>query len=65
MRRKDIDQPGRRNPPTNSRTMTIETIAIERIAVALTALRLPFGKDVRAEINIKTDPACDRYETEE
>ena len=64
-RRKDIDQPGRGNPPTKSKTMKIETIEIAGLAGALTALRLPFGKEVRSEINIKTDPACDKYETEE
>ena len=45
--------------------MKIETIEIAGLAGALTALRLPFGKDLRSEINIKTDPACDKYETEE
>lgn len=55
-RRKVIDQPGRGNPPTNSETMKIETIEIAGLAGALTALRLPFGKEVRSEINIKTDP---------
>ena len=55
-RRKDIDQPGRGNPPINSKTMKIETIEIAGLAGALTALRLPFGKEVRSEINIKTDP---------
>lgn len=55
-RRKDIDQPGRGNPPTKSKTMKIETIEIAGLAGALTALRLPFGKEVRSEINIKTDP---------
>ena len=55
-RRKDIDQPGRGNPPINSKTMKIETIEVAGLAGALTALRLPFGKEVRSEINIKTDP---------
>lgn len=55
-RRKVIDQSGRGNPPTNSKTMKIETIEIAGLAGALTALRLPFGKEVRSEINIKTDP---------
>ena len=36
--------------------MKIETIEIAGLAGALTALRLPFGKEVRSEINIKTDP---------
>lgn len=49
-RRKDIDQPGRGNPPTNSKTMKIETIEIAGLAGALTALRLPFGKEVRSDI---------------
>ena len=50
-RRKDIDQPGRGNPPTNSKTMKIETIEIAGLAGALTALRLPFGKEVRSHID--------------
>lgn len=50
-RRKDIDQPGRRNPPINSKTMKIETIEIAGLAGALTALRLPFGKEVRSHID--------------
>lgn len=54
-RRKDIDQPGRGNPPTKSKTMKIETIEIAGLAGALTALRLPFGKDVRSTITGKTD----------
>ena len=49
-RRKDIDQPGRGNPPTKSKTMKIETIEIAGLAGALTALRLPFGKEVRSRI---------------
>ena len=49
-RRKDIDQPGRGNPPINSKTMKIETIEIAGLAGALTALRLPFGKEVRSRI---------------
>ena len=36
--------------------MTIETIEIAGLAGALTALRLPFGKELRSDINIKTDP---------
>lgn len=52
-RRKDIDQPGRGNPPTNSKTMKIETIEIAGLAGALTALRLPFGKEVRSEIETR------------
>ena len=52
-RRKDIDQPGRGNPPTNSRIMKIETIEIAGLAGALTALRLPFGKEVRSGIVAK------------
>ena len=36
--------------------MKIETIEIAGLAGALTALRLPFGKELRSEINIKTDP---------
>ena len=35
--------------------MKIETIEIAGLAGALTALRLPFGKEVRSEINIKTE----------
>ena len=54
-RRKDIDQPGRGNPPTKSKTMKIETIEIAGLAGALTALRLPFGKEVRSTITGKTD----------
>lgn len=50
-RRKDIDQPGRGNPPTKSKTMKIETIEIAGLAGALTALRLPFGKEVRSHID--------------
>ena len=38
------------NPPTNSKTMKIETIEIAGFAGALTALRLPFGKEVRSRI---------------
>ena len=49
-RRKDIDQPGRGNPPINSKTMKIETIEIAGLAGALTALRLPFGKEVISDI---------------
>ena len=45
--------------------MKIETIEVAGLAGALTALRLPFGKDVRSEINIKTDPACEKFEMEE
>ena len=45
--------------------MKIETIEIAGLVGAVTAVRLPFGNDVRSEINIKTDPACDKYETEE
>ena len=52
-KRKDIDQPGRGNPPTNSKTMKIETIEIAGLAGALTALRLPFGKEVRSGIVAK------------
>ena len=52
-RRKDIDQPGRGNPPINSKTMKIETIEIAGLAGALTALRLPFGKEVRSGIVAK------------
>ena len=37
--------------PIFSRTMKIETIEIAGIAGALTALRLPFGKDVRSHID--------------
>ena len=50
-RRKDIDQPWRGNPPINSKTMKIETIEIAGLAGALTALRLPFGKEVRSHID--------------
>ncbi len=52
-RRKDIDQPGRGNPPTKSKTMKIETIEIAGLAGALTALRLPFGKEMRSGIVAK------------
>ena len=52
-RRKDIDKPGTGNPPTNSRIMKIETIEIAGLAGALTALRLPFGKEVRSGIVAK------------
>ena len=52
-RRKDIDQPGRGNPPINSKTMKIETIEIAGLAGSLTALRLPFGKEVRSGIVAK------------
>ena len=52
-RSKDIDQPGRGNPPTNSKTMKIETIEIAGLAGALTALRLPFGNEVRSEIETR------------
>ena len=52
-RRKDIDQPGRGNPPINSKTMKIETIEVAGLAGALTALRLPFGKEVRSGIVAK------------
>ena len=52
-RRKDIDQPGRGNPPIKSKTMKIETIEIAGLAGALTALRLPFGKEVRSGIVAK------------
>lgn len=52
-RRKDIDQPGMGNPPTKSKTMKIETIEIAGLAGALTALRLPFGKEVRSEIETR------------
>ena len=48
--RKDIDQPGRGNPPTKSKTMKIETIEIAGLAGALTALRLPYGKEVRSRM---------------
>lgn len=41
---------GGKPPPINSRTMKIETIEIAGLAGALTALRLPFGKDVRSDI---------------
>ena len=36
--------------------MKIETIEVAGLAGALTALRLPFGKELRSDINIKTDP---------
>ena len=42
--------PGRGTPPIYSMTMKIETIEIAGFAGALTALRLPFGKDVRSRI---------------
>ena len=45
--------PGRGNPPINSKTMKIETIEIAGLAGALTALRLPFGKEVRSGIVAK------------
>ena len=38
--------------PIYSKTMKIETIEIAGIAGALTALRLPFGKEVRSKIRI-------------
>ena len=56
-RRKDIDQPGRGNPPINSKTMKIETIEIAGLAGALTALRLPFGKEERSRI----EHYCETY----
>ena len=43
------------NPPINSKTMKIETIEIAGLAGALTALRLPFGKEVRSEMNLAHD----------
>ena len=43
--------------PIYSKTMKIETIEIAGIAGALTALRLPFGKDVRSRI----EHFCDTY----
>ena len=45
--------PGRGNPPINSKTMKIETIEVAGLAGALTALRLPFGKEVRSGIVAK------------
>lgn len=51
-----FNNPGEGDLPINSRIMKIETIEIAGLAGALTALRLPFGKEVRSEINIKTDP---------
>ena len=50
-----INQGG--DPPIYSKTMKIETIEIAGIAGALTALRLPFGKDVRSRI----EHFCDTY----
>ena len=44
---------GRGNLPINSKTMKIETIEIAGLAGALTALRLPFGKEVRSGIVAK------------
>ena len=43
--------------PIYSKTMKIETIEIAGLAGALTALRLPFGKDVRSRI----EHFCDTY----
>ena len=43
--------------PIYSKTMKIETIEIAGLAGALTALRLPFGKDVRSNI----EHFCDTY----
>ena len=43
--------------PIYSKTMKIETIEIAGLAGALTALRLPFGKDVRSRIK----HFCDTY----
>ena len=43
--------------PIYSKTMKIETIEIAGFAGALTALRLPFGKDVRSRI----EHFCDTY----
>ena len=43
--------------PIYSKTMKIETIEIAGLAGALTALRLPFGKDVRRRI----EHFCDTY----
>lgn len=50
-------QPGRGNPPINSKTMKIETIEIAGLAGALTALRLPFGKEERSRI----EHYCETY----
>ena len=43
--------------PIYSKTMKIETIEIAGLAGALTALRLPFGKDVRS----RSEHFCDTY----
>ena len=43
--------------PIYSKTMKIETIEIAGLAGALTALRLPFGKDMRSRI----EHFCDTY----
>lgn len=48
-------KPGEGNLPTKSKTMKIETIEIAGLAGALTALRLPFGKEVRSTITGKVD----------
>ena len=45
-----FNKPKEGNLPINSRTMKIETIEIAGLAGALTALRLPFGKEVRSKI---------------
>ena len=47
--------------------MKIETIEIAGLAGALTALRLPFGKDVRSDIHAKIEPfiAIDNITKEE
>ena len=41
--------------PIYSKTMKIETIEIAGLAGALTALRLPFGKEVRSDMNLAHD----------
>ena len=51
--------PGRETLPIYSKTMKIETIEIAGFAGALTALRLPFGKDMRSRIEHFCDTHLD------
>ena len=77
-RRKDIDQPGRGNPPINSKTMKIETIEVCRTCKHRQRWMNDFSPKVTQVCELKkgrtqmgfrkikvTDPACDKYETEE
>lgn len=50
-----FNNPGEGDLPINSRIMKIETIEIAGLAGALTALRLPFGKEVRSDMNLLHD----------